>query len=266
MLSFSTGQRESLKNRSCPRIVILGADQKDHGLWGWECRQQCFRGWKLKNRTSVIHYSLGVFFNYSLLVPLVISTSSCWSLIVHNSLFVFPDFPNLIHFCWASAPTKPPSAEFVCLRVPIARSSGRSWALAAPGGGRNGYEFTCRPSCFISVCCHLCPIFANFEKIVYCFITSLWDTELSCHSFSANTECRPYKFVQIGRKYGFKPIAISFLLLLFEIFLKASCFAHGSQYLSAWRVGAGCTTSHFRSLARFEFIVRVAQLNLEACF
>ena len=35
------------------------------------------RGWKLSNWTSVIHYSLGVSFNYSLLVPLVIPVVSC---------------------------------------------------------------------------------------------------------------------------------------------------------------------------------------------
>ena len=36
-----------------------------------------------------------------------------------------------------------PSAEFICLRVAIARSFGRNCALAAPGGSRNQYQFTC---------------------------------------------------------------------------------------------------------------------------
>ena len=34
--------------------------------------------------------------------------------------------------------------EFICLRVAIARSSGRNCALAAPGGSRNEYEFICQ--------------------------------------------------------------------------------------------------------------------------
>ena len=57
------------------------------------------RGWKPNNWTSVIHYSLGVFFNNSLLVL------QCWLLIVHNSLFIILDFPNpnIIPFeCWLS--------------------------------------------------------------------------------------------------------------------------------------------------------------------
>ena len=65
-----------------------------------------------------------------------------------------------------------PSMEFICLRIVMARSSGRNCAyLAAPGGCRNQYEFICRPSCFIiSVFCHLCPIFAAFEKILFYYL------------------------------------------------------------------------------------------------
>ena len=37
------------------------------------------REWKLNNFTSVIHYSLGVSFNYS-----VFFLSSCWLFIIHN--------------------------------------------------------------------------------------------------------------------------------------------------------------------------------------
>ena len=37
----------------------------------------------------------------------------------------------------ASASTLLPSAEFICLRVAIARSSGKNCALAAHGGSRN---------------------------------------------------------------------------------------------------------------------------------
>ena len=37
------------------------------------------RGWKLNNLTSVIHYSLGVSYNYSLYF-----LSSCWLFINHN--------------------------------------------------------------------------------------------------------------------------------------------------------------------------------------
>ena len=50
--------------------------------------------WKLNNLTSAIHYSLGVSFNYSWLVLLFIPFSSCWLLIIHNSIFIIPDFPN----------------------------------------------------------------------------------------------------------------------------------------------------------------------------
>ena len=38
---------------------------------------QHFRGWKMNNWTSAIHYALSVTFNYSLLVLLVIPISSC---------------------------------------------------------------------------------------------------------------------------------------------------------------------------------------------
>ena len=73
-----------------------------------------------------------------------------------------------------------PSMEFICLRVVIARSSGRNCTLAAPGGSRNQYKFICRPSCFIiSVCCHLCPIFAAFEKIVFYYLALRHQGKLS---------------------------------------------------------------------------------------
>ena len=47
-------------------------------------------------------------------------------------------------FVGASASTMLSSAEFVCLRVAIARSSGRNCALAAPGGSRKQYGFGCK--------------------------------------------------------------------------------------------------------------------------
>ena len=43
------------------------------------------QGWKLNNLTSVIHYSYGVSFNYSL-----VFLSSCWLFIIHNHLFIIP--------------------------------------------------------------------------------------------------------------------------------------------------------------------------------
>lgn len=39
---------------------------------------------KLNNWTSVTHYSLGVSFKYSLLVPLATPISSCFLVIIHN--------------------------------------------------------------------------------------------------------------------------------------------------------------------------------------
>ena len=53
-------------------------------------------------------------------------------------------FPSRI-FVRALASTMLSSAEFICLRLTIARSSGRNCALAAPGGSRNHYDhFSCK--------------------------------------------------------------------------------------------------------------------------
>ena len=66
------------------------------------------RGWKLNNLTSVIHYSLGVFSNYSFFFFLIlvgyslfiIAQGSCF---IHSVpltwLFIIPDFSNpRIHY------------------------------------------------------------------------------------------------------------------------------------------------------------------------
>ena len=47
----------------------------------------CHRGWKLNNWASIIHYFFGCFFQWFII-------SSCWLLIICNSLFIVPDFPD----------------------------------------------------------------------------------------------------------------------------------------------------------------------------
>ena len=61
----------------------------------------------------------------------------CWHLAQIKS-------PQCKESVFVGASTMLSSAEFICLRVVIARSSGRNCALAAPVGSRNQYEFICQ--------------------------------------------------------------------------------------------------------------------------
>ena len=74
-------------------------------------------GW-IKSGWKVTYYSLGVSFNYSLLVLLVIHISSCWLLIIHNSWFSKPKYslfsPLIIHYSAFATETKP-SAQYVTI-------------------------------------------------------------------------------------------------------------------------------------------------------
>lgn len=86
----------------------------------------CTQGWELNNLTSVIHFSFGVSFNYSLLVLLVIPITPCWLLITHNSRLSKPKYLLFIFCLIALFIIQPPPPIFTSISLDASVLSGRA--------------------------------------------------------------------------------------------------------------------------------------------